>query len=245
MSFEDLPDEIIIKQLLALPLVDVLSFCSTSRRIHNICKDEYFWKLKIQKDFPTLVQEREGYNNKQWYFYLLKSCQNLDYFIDSHHENVDPANPPIDIFYELSHRYALFNPRVFPVILSRDRWEFLPTVIIVKKDDDKWIIMENPKEDCSFNTPLSELAKKGRYQEVSETEARSLLKKLLEDNYVLMEYASRPMDYRNPLTYNNSGMIDSITGGKKYYRTIINNLLKIGMVRENCNMYALTEFWYD
>ncbi len=47
-----LPDEILIEILLNTDDLETLSrWCLTSKRINNICQDEFFWKRKYKKDF--------------------------------------------------------------------------------------------------------------------------------------------------------------------------------------------------
>ncbi len=47
-----LPNEILLEILLKFDDLKTLSkLCRTSKRINNICQDEFFWKRKYQKDF--------------------------------------------------------------------------------------------------------------------------------------------------------------------------------------------------
>lgn len=42
---------------LKLPLDDLLHFCSTSKAIRSICSDGYFWRARIQQDFPEVPED--------------------------------------------------------------------------------------------------------------------------------------------------------------------------------------------
>nr|QBK91378.1 MAG: F-box and regulator of chromosome condensation repeat protein [Pithovirus LCPAC202] len=51
-----LPNEILIEILLKTDDLDTLSrWCRTSKRVNNICQDEFFWKRKYRKDFGEMV----------------------------------------------------------------------------------------------------------------------------------------------------------------------------------------------
>lgn len=59
---EQLPSEIIHTILLNLNLTDILSIITTNKYFNNFRYDEYFWNLKIQKDFnieKTLINNYE------------------------------------------------------------------------------------------------------------------------------------------------------------------------------------------
>lgn len=47
----DLPSEIIWKILLHTSFRDILDFCQSNVKLNEICRDNYFWKLKIIQDF--------------------------------------------------------------------------------------------------------------------------------------------------------------------------------------------------
>ena len=52
LGFDELPDELLLEILLKTDNLDTLSrWCQTSKRINLICRDEFFWHRKYQKDF--------------------------------------------------------------------------------------------------------------------------------------------------------------------------------------------------
>ena len=55
--------------LVDLPLEDLYRACQTSRFMNDICKDDNFWRLRVQKMFPTL--QEAGIPWKDYYFYSL------------------------------------------------------------------------------------------------------------------------------------------------------------------------------
>ncbi len=54
---KELPDEIQLHVVLQMPYPDVLRFCATSRAAKMFCEDDYFWQLKVGRDFPNEVKE--------------------------------------------------------------------------------------------------------------------------------------------------------------------------------------------
>ena len=51
-KMQQLPSESLFQILLALPYEEILDKCRTSSQFNNICQDQYFWTLKLKKDFP-------------------------------------------------------------------------------------------------------------------------------------------------------------------------------------------------
>lgn len=55
-KMENLASEILFKILLDTQYRDLVSYYSTNNSIYNRCQDEYFWKLKLDCDYPNLRQ---------------------------------------------------------------------------------------------------------------------------------------------------------------------------------------------
>ena len=55
--------------LVDLPLEDLYRACRTSRFMNNLCKDDNFWRLRVQKIVPSI--QNPGIPWKDYYFYLL------------------------------------------------------------------------------------------------------------------------------------------------------------------------------
>ena len=53
---ENIAPEILFKILLSTDYRDLASYCLGNTNIYNICQDEYFWKQKLDKDYPGLRQ---------------------------------------------------------------------------------------------------------------------------------------------------------------------------------------------
>nr|QBK92109.1 MAG: F-box domain and ankyrin repeat protein [Pithovirus LCPAC304] len=67
---KELPPEMQMYVAVQLRYPDVLRFCATSTEAKRVCSTDYFWKLKIEHDFPkkavgTEGKRREMYN-KHW-----------------------------------------------------------------------------------------------------------------------------------------------------------------------------------
>lgn len=70
--FVEMPQEIVMMYLLPLDADSLISACSTSPSVRQICDDEYFWKSKAQQDFDVtddfnISKERSW---KNYYFNL-------------------------------------------------------------------------------------------------------------------------------------------------------------------------------
>jgi hypothetical protein len=48
--------EITSQILLSLPYKDLISACLTNKDFNKVCQDEYFWKLKVERDYGMLTQ---------------------------------------------------------------------------------------------------------------------------------------------------------------------------------------------
>ena len=51
MNFDYLPDELILPILVDLPILDLMHFCQTDKRIQNLCFDERLWKQRVFNEF--------------------------------------------------------------------------------------------------------------------------------------------------------------------------------------------------
>lgn len=69
---EQLPHEVVmLTVMMDMDAEDVLSLCSVSTKINEICTSEYFWKLKTERDFGEVFLS-EGDTWKNTYFNKLK-----------------------------------------------------------------------------------------------------------------------------------------------------------------------------
>lgn len=57
---ENLSPEILFKILLNTDYHSILNYCSANSSIRNLCSDEYFWKRKLDRDYPGLRQYKPG-----------------------------------------------------------------------------------------------------------------------------------------------------------------------------------------
>ena len=64
MSIGELPDELLVEQLLLLPPGDVFRLCSVDARFARICRNPVLWIRLLQRDFPYLTP---GTNPKELY----------------------------------------------------------------------------------------------------------------------------------------------------------------------------------
>lgn len=88
---EELPTETLLSIFLSLPsLSDILAFCSTYPRFAAFCREDYFWKLLVERDFPyafsktkkprswkRLYQELYAFSNSFLYLTLTKTYRHL------------------------------------------------------------------------------------------------------------------------------------------------------------------------
>ena len=60
-DFSLLPYEVQFNYLLYLPLVDISDYCSVNNDVKAICIDDYFWKAKMDHDFPGVSEYKQEY----------------------------------------------------------------------------------------------------------------------------------------------------------------------------------------
>ena len=51
LNMESLPNEILFKIIMDLPIYDILKLCSSSKRLNEICYSNVFWSEKTYQDF--------------------------------------------------------------------------------------------------------------------------------------------------------------------------------------------------
>lgn len=111
-SFKDLPDELLVEQLLLHPIELILQFCKADRRFAGICQKDYLWRRLLRRDFPCvnvmgLPNPREVYFEAQatpkriqefpWYWDVsLNLQQNLEIFDEAYYgEHYDLLGQPL------------------------------------------------------------------------------------------------------------------------------------------------------
>ncbi len=58
---EDLPDEMLMKILIELPIADLSVIRRSNKRINKLCNNDYFWAMKLEHDFG-IVLPRDKYS---------------------------------------------------------------------------------------------------------------------------------------------------------------------------------------
>ena len=54
---EKLPKDIAIEMALNLSPPDLINFCSASKTQNRVCNSDYFWRKKLEKDYPEELLE--------------------------------------------------------------------------------------------------------------------------------------------------------------------------------------------
>ena len=72
VNFSHLPDELILPILIDLPIVDLIHFCQTDKRIQNLCQDEILWRERLRKDYgyDSIPQKYRNLTWQQFYMQL-------------------------------------------------------------------------------------------------------------------------------------------------------------------------------
>ena len=60
-KLEDLPDEMLMKILIELPIADLSVIRRSNKRINKLCNNDYFWAMKLEHDFG-IVLPRDKYS---------------------------------------------------------------------------------------------------------------------------------------------------------------------------------------
>jgi len=77
--FLGMPQEIVMMYLLPLDADSLVSACSTSQSVRQICDDEYFWKSKAQQDFDV-AEDFDISKEKSWKNYYFNLAYPERYF---------------------------------------------------------------------------------------------------------------------------------------------------------------------
>src|SRR5579872_4354283 len=95
----ELPDELIAEQLLRLPPKDLSSYCQSHRQVARVCQSDWFWKLKVDRDFYGVSQYKPvGISYRQEYQDLFRTKNpnaaaqlgRLDILIALDHQGLHP-----------------------------------------------------------------------------------------------------------------------------------------------------------
>ncbi len=73
----DLPYKVRMYVVVQIPYPDVLRFCATSKKAKEVCDDDYFWKLKIERDFPDKAAAPEGRRRETYKKYWQEAQKKL------------------------------------------------------------------------------------------------------------------------------------------------------------------------
>ena len=78
MNFDYLPDELILSILVDLPILDLMHFCQTDKRIQNLCFDERLWKQRVLNEFG----HNQKHRNLTWRQFYTQLSNGQIRFID-------------------------------------------------------------------------------------------------------------------------------------------------------------------
>lgn len=90
VNFQDFPNEIIAYIVTFLKACDILRFSYVSNQMYSICENDFIWKTKIKKDYPSVnINSIENY--KKAYFktnFTVLLYTNLDRYVLLHSQNI-------------------------------------------------------------------------------------------------------------------------------------------------------------
>jgi hypothetical protein len=113
-QFESLPDDLLLEEILpSLPLDDLMSLCSTSRRLHALCQTDAMWARRLRLEYPERVAEKPA--NLTWQDYYFQVAPYGDIPIWMHQRIIDrdrfhPTNPLPSSY--LQRRYISHYPNL-------------------------------------------------------------------------------------------------------------------------------------
>lgn len=76
MSFADLPEELIIEQLLSLPIEDINRACQINVQFAQLCNNPHLWRQLIMRDLPQINITEEP-SSEVYYYYRWLVEENL------------------------------------------------------------------------------------------------------------------------------------------------------------------------
>ena len=87
MSFQNLPPELILQNILTLQLDDIKNVCQSNKYVNKICKEnnEYIWNSLIKRDFSWI-----DFKNPKTLYLLFQEMkfQRIPYFNENKHYNI-------------------------------------------------------------------------------------------------------------------------------------------------------------
>jgi hypothetical protein len=137
MEHYNLPKESFYEVLLNADYQTILTFCQTSSSISQLCRDDYFWQLKMQHDFPHF----DKLLNRTWkksYVLLLQS----EAYLNNIKEAKDEKDEDVYIKYNITN-INFFND--IKQDLPIDETLQKPTRIIIwMKNNEYYIEYDEP-----------------------------------------------------------------------------------------------------
>ena len=123
---QGLSEEKIYEILLPLPVSDIARFCQSNQRFSEVCRDQYFWRLKYQHDygqtnFADLIREFPDVYSDNWrlanqYRHLVQEYANIHFAkretLEDIKRDLDTGrNTPISISVSALRLLGLWNPQ--------------------------------------------------------------------------------------------------------------------------------------
>ena len=98
---EQVPSYVLYDQLSGLPLQDILNLCQVNSQYNQICNDNNFWGLKIQREFPGVNLNEVNVPLRDLYINLYtENRKSIKIFLNNQYALNIRVNNPRETFNE-------------------------------------------------------------------------------------------------------------------------------------------------
>jgi hypothetical protein len=143
-EMDTMPDAVIIEIALHLDIQSITKLCQTDRTFNNlVCKNQYFWKLKCEKDFHIHISYIGSYKELYKELHHIRIRFNkfnkhnidLDFYMDDimdDHEIIDKAVGEIILYTDLVNN--VIGKKLEPIVANFDKTNELLFKVIAKNN---------------------------------------------------------------------------------------------------------------
>ena len=168
-EMEQLPADAIRSIIAKLDTEDVLRLCQTSQRFMQLCKDPYFWREMVRREFPNIDEERpiSDYYGLFLYLYGMHILNNSSFNRYLYNETLSPEEES--------------DPRIIQLLESHSSPKYWGK-ISHKKDSDPRLVKVKEQYEKDRQRLINRYPPKGQRKGLDEHNLENELAEL-EDDY--------------------------------------------------------------
>ncbi len=120
MNIDELPNELKFQILLNLSNTELINLCKTNNEFNTFCHDEYFWKKRLEKDFPYIKLKYLKYKNEYNKIYYYQNASKIliqDYIHEDKGIFIDIEGMTLNDLLSFT-GYKIYNPLQLKIFLE-------------------------------------------------------------------------------------------------------------------------------